>query len=138
MIPATDLYEAIAIRIAARTDAIWNPAGAYTADQTGIVFKAMPQSPDSVVALAIHDRDEHRDPNLPDELIRFQVRLRTPKGNPVAVDTLAEAVTSALKGDHMDWSGFTITTCRRYSYIPMGFDTNMRPELALNFEALLP
>lgn len=136
--PAVSLYEAIATRIAARTDAVWNPTGAYSASQTGIVFKAMPQSPDSAVVLTIHDRPKHQDPGLPDEMIRVQVRLRTPKGNPIAVDTLAEAVTAALEGDHLLWSGITVTTCRRYSHIPMGFDANQRPELALNFELIIP
>lgn len=138
MTAAEALYAAIATQIAAHTTAVWNPTGIYTASQTGITIKAMPQSPDSIVALTIHDRDDHRDPGLPDQAIRFQVRLRTPKGNPVTVDTLAEAVTAALKGDHMNWGGITITTCHRYSYIPMGFDANNRPELALNFELLLP
>lgn len=138
MTPATTLYEAIAQQIAAHTTAKWSPTGAYLPGDIGITIKKMPQTPDAVIALTIHDRDTHRDPGLPDELIRFQARLRTGKGRPDNVDELAEEVTAALQGDHQDWSGIRVTKCHRYSYIPMGFDQNDRPELALNFELILP
>lgn len=138
MTPATSLYEAVAVVLHSAGAGVWKPSGVYTDAETGIVLKRMPQTPDAAIVLTIYDRDRHTDPGLPDEMVRLQVRVRTAKGRPDSVDTLAEAVTAALTGDHLDWSGITITQSRRASYLPLGFDSSDRPEISMNFGLLLP
>lgn len=138
MIPATNLYEAIAAAIHTASAGVWKTGRAYTDTETGIVIKKMPQSPDNAIVLTIYDRKTQPDPRLPDELVRLQVRVRTAKGRPDSVDLLAEAVTSAITGDHLDWSGIRVTKCMRTSYLPLGFDSSDRPEISMNFDLILP
>lgn len=138
MIPATSLYEAIATVLHTFGAGIWKPSGVYAESETGIVIKKMPQSPDSIISLTIYDRDTSPNPGLTHETIRIQIRLRTPKGRPDSVDSLAEHVTTALSGHHLDWTENTVTRCHRRSYMPLGEDANGRNELTLNFELILP
>lgn len=138
MIPATSLYEATAAVLDAAGVGLWKPSGVYGAGETGIVIKKMPQAPDSIISLTIYDRDTSPNPELTHETIRLQVRLRTTKGRPDSVDSLAEDVTTALSGHHLDWTGTTVTRCHRRSYMPLGEDANGRNELTLNFELILP
>lgn len=138
MTAASVLLEAIAQRLAAAGVGTWSPTGAYTTGQTGITISTMPQAPDRAIVLTLYDRVEHEDPDLTDELVRLQVRVRTAKGRPDAADTLAETVHAALRAHHVVWSGVPITRVHRRSYLPLGLDSNGRPEVSMNYEVLLP
>lgn len=137
-VPATALYTALAERLHAAGVATWNPAGVYTPGQTGITLAVMPTAPDRAVVLTVYERDEHTDPALTDERVRVQVRVRTAKGRPDGADTLAEAVHAVLRAHHVTWSGVLITRVHRVSYLPLGLDSNGRPEVSMNYELLLP
>ncbi len=138
MIPATQLYEAAALVLDTAGAGVWKPDGAYTKTETGIILKKMPTAPDNTIVLTLYGRDTNPSPALTHEIINLQVRVRTAKGRPDSVDTLAEHVTAALHGDHLNWSGIAITKCHRISYLPLGFDANDRPEISLNFQLILP
>lgn len=138
MTAASVLLEAIAQRLAAVGVGTWSPNVRYEAGQTGITISTMPQAPDCAIVLTLYDRVEHEDPDLTDELVRLQVRVRTAKGRPDAADTLAEAVHAAIRAHHVVWSDIPITRVHRRSYLPLGLDSNGRPEVSMNYELLLP
>lgn len=138
MIPAADLYPAIATRLHTAGVGVWKTSGMYADSETGIVIKRMPATPHTVITLTLYDRPMNFNPRFTHERLRLQARVRTPTGRVIDVDTLAEKVTAALIGDHMDWSGIPVTKCHRASYLPVGEDSNGRPEISMNFELILP
>lgn len=133
MTTASDLMTGAALRLAAHNAGTWSPNGAYTDGQTGITIKAVPQSPDAIIALTVYDRETSPNPDLTNQLVRLQVRLRSPKGRPDNVDDLADLVDTAFSGHHMTWGTIRIARAHRVSYLPLGPDGNGRHELSCNY-----
>lgn len=134
--PTKTIATAIAQHLAAAGVAVWNPTGAYASTDTAITIKAVPQSPDRIVALTVYDRVTHRDPDLTDEVVRVQVRVRAGK-YPTDVDDLADAVHGALEVHHATWPGLRVTRCHRISLLPLGPDGSGRHETSMNYELQL-
>lgn len=112
----------------------WRPTGAYQpGDLTPIVYGSVPASPDRVITLRAYDVDH--DPTLSDSVQGLQVRTRSPRADPLAMDDDADAVFDVLHGlDHVELStGVLIVLGERRSSTPMGRDKNEREERSDNY-----
>lgn len=116
----------------------WSLTGTYPAEATAITIKTAPAAPDRNIALTVYDDDQDPDPAIHSATVYIQAHLRGAKGNTLDVDALAAAVDGALACHHTDWSGITVTRCRRISLAPLGPDENGRHEMTANYELLLP
>lgn len=134
--PTKLVAEAAARRLAEAGVAVWNPTGMYTADQKAITIKAVPQDPDQVIALTVYSKQRSPNPDLTDEVVMLQVRVRAGR-YPTDVDDLADAADVALSGHHLEWPGLTVARAHRVSYMPLGPDSNGRHETTMNYELRL-
>lgn len=114
--------------------ATWNIAGAYTANQTGIFLRKVPQSPDRVITLSTYGIGD--DPSLSDSQLAVQVRCRWGGQDPGPVDDLADAIFDLLDSK-IAWTlstGVMIVQCLRQSGpVSLGQDTNGRWSNSQNF-----
>lgn len=113
----------------------YNTTGAYTATQTGIVFDAVPQSPDNVITLS--DYPVKDDPTLSDSVIAVQVRTRCAGQDPRPVKDLDGAIFDALHGlEGVDLaSGVHLVSLYRRSGVSLGQDGNLRWMRSSNYYA---
>lgn len=126
---------AIAHRLAEASVGTWDPAGAYTPDQTGITLKTMPASPDAVVAVTVYDVDESPDPRSVTQAWSVQIRTRAP-GVPDSVDDLADDAHDALTAHHAQWGDVFVQRSHRRNFAPMGEDANRRHERVDNYHVI--
>lgn len=129
----TDLATGIAQLLAAANVATWNTTGAYTASQTGIVLRTLPQSPDRVLVLAPYPVDD--DLVHGDDVTGLQVTTRWDGGDPRPGDDLADLVFNALQALPRTTltTGIVVTQCFRRSGTSLGQDTNSRWRTVQNF-----
>ena len=92
----SELIDGFAALISAAGIAVWDPAGVYTADQTGIFRKVLPPAPDRAIALTIVDTSD--DPTMPLGSKMLQVRGRGVPGDPTDVDDLLDPIFTVLHG----------------------------------------
>lgn len=129
----SDLAVGFAQLLAAKNVGTWNAAGAYTATQTGIVLRGLPQSPDRVIVLApypVADDLVHGD-----DVTGLQVTTRWGGGDPRPGDDLADQVFDALQALPRTTlsTGIVVEQCFRRSGTSLGQDGNSRWRTVQNF-----
>jgi hypothetical protein len=127
-----DLMGGLAALLAARGVGTYNPSGAYTAAQTGIVHDVVPSSPDRVIVLTPYSPTD--DPTLSDSVVRVQVRVRGTRDPRTAYD-LDDAAFQVLHNlPRQTIGGAVVTGGWRRSGAYIGPDSNGRHERTSNYE----
>jgi hypothetical protein len=135
----SDLLTGLAVHLAAAAVGTWRPTGAYTAAETGIVIRGIPQTPDRLITLAPYPLDggEHRGMADHDTAVQIRIRAGT---DPRTCDDLADAVFELLDSLGSDGpvnlGGIPVLDMWRQSYTSLGVDTNGRWERSENFYLL--
>jgi hypothetical protein len=129
----TDLTTGFAQRLAAQGVGTWTADGAYTAGQTGIVLRSLPQAPDRVIVLTAYGVDD--DPTLSDDTVGLQVTTRWGGSDPRPNDDLTDQVFDELQNLPRTTlaTGVVVTKCYRRSWSSLGQDTNSRWRTSQNF-----
>lgn len=127
------LITGLAEHLAANAVGVWRPDGpAYTATETGILIRSIPQSPDRIITLAAYVVGDDY-PGLADTTQGVQVRLRGTT-DPRVCDDLADAVYELLdSAEHYDLGGIHVVRSSRRSYTSLGADSNGRWERSENY-----
>lgn len=123
----TAVHLAVASRLAEQGVATFRPTGVYSASETGITIKAVPQMPDRIVAISVYNIDENSDPTDPRQTYAVQLRFRAGK-IPTEVDDIADAAYQALSVDHQEWGTVRVQRSYRTVMAPLGMDANGRQE----------
>ncbi len=131
----SDLLAGVAQLLDAEDVAVWEPSGAYTNNQIGIVIGPPSQSPPSLVALATYNNTD--DPAASDSTVFLQARVRGPDDDPRKADDLADAVFDALQGLRATVNGIRIVYGKRNSTYPLGIDGNGRQERSDNYDLMV-
>lgn len=121
-----DLAVGFATTIAGSGIGVYRSDGsAYTAAETAIVFKDMPQAPDRVICLTpVPLTDETV---LPQGLVLVQVKMRGLPGNALDVDDLGDAVFDLMQGaTNLVFGSTQVIQILRNSSVPMGVDDSRR------------
>lgn len=128
-----DLVEGIALLLHDTGAATWRSSGAYQAGETGIVLRALPQTPDRVVVLSPYGVDD--DPTLGDDVVGLQVTTRWGGMDPRPTDDLADAVFDELQNLPRTVlpTGVVVAACWRRSWTSIGQDSNGRWRTTQNF-----
>lgn len=126
---------AVAQELAAAGVGTWDPDGAYTAGQTAITLKAVPENPDTVIAVTVYNVDEDADPGSVVQAWSVQIRTRAP-GRPDAVDNLADDAHDVLETHHAQWPGAFVQRSHRHNFAPLGPDANRRHERVDNYRII--
>lgn len=106
-------------------------AGGY-AGFTGvpIFMSKMPSAPDRVVVITTYRRPAPHEWGV-------QVRVRGSKGGTVSAEDLADVVNTALHGlTDLTWGGTDVDLLSLVSSARLGFDSNDRDEVSLNYRAV--
>jgi len=130
-----DFLAAIAIHLDASGAGDYKATGAYTADEIAIVFGALPDSPDSVIALSSYGVAD--DPATDDDVIGLQVRMRA-AGRDVTVGSIDDDVFDALHALHdvdlaVEDRTVHVSLILSRSATSGGVDGNRRREFIRNF-----
>jgi hypothetical protein len=135
----TDLLTGLAEHLAAAGVGTWRASGAYTAAETGIVIRGIPQTPDRLITLAPYPLDGGGHRGMADHDTALQIRLRGTE-DPRVCDDLADAVFTALdsigSAGPVDLGGVKVVDMWRQSYTSLGVDGNGRWERSENYYAL--
>lgn len=130
----TDLLTGLGAYLAAGgIGATWNPSGAYTVLQTGIVLNAIPQKPDRLITLSTYNVDDS--PALSDSVIGVQVRCRWGGQDPRPVTDLDDSIYNLIHG----LTNVTLSTnvkivqCLQNNSILLGQDVDSRWESVANY-----
>lgn len=111
---------------------VWQPTGAYQANDVGIFIRAIPQLPDRFISLAEYPLGSNLR-GMADHLTGVQARLRG-TADPRVCDDLADAVYDALDSlTGARWGEIPIVQMWRQSYTPLGKDANGRWERSENY-----
>ena len=118
----SDLLTGIATMLAsAGIGVTYSTNGVYSANQTGIYMKVLPQSPDravSLTAVAIGDNI-----TLPTGRMMVQVRGRGVPNGPLDVDDLVDNIFTVLHGTtNLTFGTAHVTQMNRNVSVPMGMD----------------
>jgi len=130
------ILEALAELLTARGHGTWQPDGTYTADQTGIVLGALPDSPDRVIGLALYGGSEGS-AWLPYDAPNVQFRVRGSTDARIAMRA-AQALYDDLHGiTHVQAGGVQVNEVIGLQSGPIyvGQDRNNRHEWTVNFRA---
>ncbi len=128
----TDLLTGLAVHLDAQDVGVWRPTGAYTADETGIIRRAIPEQPNRIITLATYGVDDRR--GMQEQTIGLQIRVRGLPRNPDDCDDLADAVFEALDSiGHTTWAGVEIVDCYRQSHASLGADGQHRWSRSENY-----
>lgn len=99
----------------------WNPAGTYTAGQTGILMKVMPPAPDRVVTITVVWAGD--DITMPSSQPMVQIRGRGLPNQPLDVDELLDPIADLLHGaTGLVFGGITVVQMNRRVIAPLGMD----------------
>lgn len=128
-----DFHTGVAQLLAANSIGSWNPTGVYTADQFGIVVKALPQAPANVLSLSSYDVDH--DPTLADATIGMQIQIRRDGHDPRPADDWADQVFDLLDSRHSYRleTGIWVTQSYQRSRVTGGQDESQRWSTIQNF-----
>lgn len=128
----TDLLTGLAEHIAGAGIGVWRTAGAYAADETGIVLDVVPQSPDNVIVLSAYSVSDDR--VHADSVTGVQIRTRTEGQDPRPTDDLADDIFGLLHGaSGLTLGGVAVQLVYRQSWAPLGADQNQRHERSDNY-----
>lgn len=126
------LLTGLAEHLAAAGVGTWRATGAYTAGETGIVIRAIPQAPDRIITLAAYPIGSARQ-GLADHDAAVQIRVRG-TADPRVCDDLADTVYELLDGARrLTLGGIPIVLVWRQSYTSLGQDTAGRWERSENY-----
>lgn len=127
----TDLMTGVAEHLAAQGVGTWRPSGIYSASETGIIFRSVPQGPDRVVVLSPYPVED--DARLTDAIQGLQVISRATQ-DPREADALDDAVFNALQGLRgVVLGGVPVVLAWRQSGASLGQDGNQRWSLSSNY-----
>lgn len=129
----TDLLTGLAVYLDAQGVATWRPDGsAYTAGETGIVIRDIPEQPARLITLASYPLEHLR--GMQDLLIGVQIRVRGLPRSPGDCDDLADRVFEELDSiGHTTWGGVEIVDCNRQSHASLGADGQHRWSASHNY-----
>lgn len=127
------LVEGIAEYLAGLGAGVWSPNGVYDSTDTGILYRAVPQSPDRIITLAPYPTGRD-DPELIEVSVGLQVRTRGTT-DPRDVDRIADRVYDGLHGaTALTLAGdLQVMQIYRQSYTSMGQDQTGRWERSDNY-----
>ena len=127
------LVDAIATILADRTDWAWQPEGpAYTAQQTGIFYGAISDSPDQAIGITVYASLDDHVTTL--TIRRAQLRFRGAQHDPAGADDLADTAFTILQG-LARVAGISLIT--RESSAPLGADENDRQVRTDNYQIII-
>ena len=127
------LVYTLAEALADRTPWLWQPEGpAYTAEQIGIVYGALPESPDRVVGITTYYADDDLATSL--AVRRVQLRFRGKPKERAGADELADAAFAALQG-LARVAGLNLVS--RASMVHLGADENDRQERTDSYQIII-
>lgn len=126
------LLTGLAEHLAAASIGTWRPSGIYTPDETAIVIRAVPQTPDRLITLAAYPVGS-ANPGLADHQLGVQIRVRA-GADPRDCDDLADSIFGLLDGAQgLTWDGIAVVQMWRQSYTSLGDDTNGRWQRSENY-----
>ena len=129
----TDLLTGLAEYLDTQGVGTWRPTGAYQLDETAIVIRGIPPTPDRIITLAAYPVDSMV--GLPNITAGIQIRCRAGT-DPTDCDDLADAVFDLLdSAEHLDLGGVHVNQLWRQSYTSLGKDGNGRWERSENYYA---
>lgn len=130
-----DLTVGLAEFLASAGIGTWSPSGVFSSGQTAITTKAVPPSPDRVVALTPYTvTDEVRGHRVQG----MQVRTRGMPGQPLDVDDLDDAVYAELHArEGLVLGGVKVHLAYRASAGTLGADGDHRTENTANYYLLI-
>jgi hypothetical protein len=127
------LLTGCAEHLAAAGIGTWRTSGIYAPEETGIVIRAVPQSPDRVITLAAYPLGTALQ-GMADHQAAIQIRVRGVPDDPRDCDDLADAIHDALdSATGLRWGGIPVVQIWRQSYTSLGQDTNRRWERSENY-----
>jgi hypothetical protein len=127
----TTFMDGLAQYIENRDVGVFHSSGVYTAAQVGIVFDAVPASPDRVIVLTEYAAVD--DPTEPDTELSVQARVRGTR-DPRTAQELNDAVFEALQNlPRSLLGGTTVAGIWRTSSAYLGVDASGRHERVSNF-----
>lgn len=127
------LTHAVAALLAAAGVGVWRPAGpAYTADETGIHYGAIPAAPDRGVGVRVYLPSDDIETGLATRWV--QLRTRGARNSPDGADVIADANFRAL---HDTYPGGGIARIVRTTSAPLGADDNGRQERTDTYQLIL-
>lgn len=101
--------------------AVFNQSAIYADSDTAVVFKAVPAKPDRLVTITVVPLTD--DLAAPQGQLMVQLRYRGIAGNPLDVDTLADAIKTLFHGLTKTVMGaHTVVQCDRRQSVPLGQD----------------
>ncbi|XTZ18190.1 minor capsid protein [Micromonospora echinospora] len=110
----------------------WRTDGPYAPEETGIVIRSVPQSPDRLLTLAAYPVGSTA-PGLADHQLAVQIRIRAGT-DPAECDDLADEVYELLDGAYgLTWGGIPVVQVWRQSYTSLGDDSNGRWQRSENY-----
>lgn len=125
MTAVTDILTGVAGMITTAGLGTYNPAGTYTATQTGIYFNTVPDTPDRLVTLTFVAQQD--DPSLPYGRGMVQVRVRGNPADPMDTETLTDQIFAVLHGaTNVQFGSTNVTQILRRVSVPMGQDPAKR------------
>lgn len=126
------LLTGLAEHLAAAGVGTWRPTGAYQPTETGIVIRAVPQSPDRIITLAAYPVATDL-PGMADHTQGIQIRCRGTQ-DPRVVEDLSDAIFDALDSlAGVVWGEIPVVQVWRQSYTSLGQDGNGRWETSSNY-----
>lgn len=128
------LVTGLAQYLAAGGVGVWRPppAAVYQAGEIGLLYRAVPPTPDCIVTLAEYVVASDY-VGVADVTVGVQVRVRGTTV-PTICDRIADAVYALLHGAAgLTVAGVRVVQIRRQSYAPMGQDGNKRWERSENY-----
>lgn len=126
------LIAGLAGHLAASGVGVWRTNGVYTADEVGILDRAIPQQPDRVITLSGYPVDDGY-PGLADFTQGVQIRIRGTT-DPRVADDIADQVFDLLdSAQHFVVGGIHVVLAKRRSYASLGQDSNQRWERSDNY-----
>jgi Bacteriophage minor capsid protein len=128
----TNLLTGLAEHLQANGIGTWRTNGVYTPNETGILIRAIPQSPDKIITIAAYPVD-HGYEGVADITTGVQLRLRGTT-DPRVCDDLADAIHDLLdSATNLTLGGVRVVQALRRSYSSLGQDANQRWERSENY-----
>lgn len=130
------LIAGLAAHIAANTSATWRTSGAYTAGEIGIYDRAIPQTPDTILTLALYVVTAEASATA-DVAAGVQVRIRGTEDPRICRDLGAEVFDLLDSSGRQFWGSgaqqVSIVDVFRQSQTSLGQDGNGRWEASHNY-----
>jgi hypothetical protein len=132
-----DVLHGVALILSGAGVGTYRESGAYLDTETGIVIGKVPQTPAAIIALNPYPLTD--DATLSDSVLGMQVRCRVDGQDPRDVTDLTDAVFDVLQAHpSTDLSPTArLLIAERTSGVPLGEDSNGRPEWADSYQLQL-